>query len=71
MVDRDEGEGEASGVGTAKESWRGGQGDTVGLVGSNRRILMALQRRQTDLKAGGWMTLAQVLVWVKPQRAGK
>lgn len=50
VVDRDERE--ANGVGTAKESWRGGQGDMVGLVGSNRRILMTLQRRPADLKAG-------------------
>lgn len=30
----------------------------VGMVGSNRRILMVLQRRHIELKAGRWVRLS-------------
>lgn len=48
---------EASGVGTAKESWRGGQAEMVGIVGIQQKDPHGTSEK-TDLKAGRWMRLA-------------
>lgn len=48
---------------TPKEIKTGQEGEMVGKVGSDRRILLALQRGWTDLRAGRWMRLAWAFVW--------